>query len=147
MASEFEQVDLFCYRRHGFMPNALVLKAQIRGTWAICPRCALGADPDPKCLREIHWAAIVSDKLATRFKRITYAPTPKIRKMGMVVPGTTPRAGGATAEDYKKRDAALHRQDDDARVQGYKDQDHKLSELADVERLRQRYLQRIREVG
>lgn len=146
MPSDFVIVSAFCYRRHGFLPEAVVPKVQVRGEWVICPRCALGADPDPMCMNEVHWAWIVPDGAATRAEASRFAPLKVREKVGrkMDVPSMKVRGGGKTLEDDRERDRLLHDAETEARRRGYADVDALYADLARVERIKQRYEARIR---
>jgi hypothetical protein len=146
---DFIEADLYCYRRanHGYMPRSLIPRAHVRGQWAICPRCAMGADPDPRCLREIHYALIVEDHLPTKLGTGVWAPRKYILDKGWGAPATRRRAGTFTLEDARRRDGLLHAADAEARRRGYRDRDQLYSELADVEAIKRRYESRIRDGG
>jgi len=126
-------LDVFCYRRHGYMPEQVVPEPHIKGEWAICPRCALGADIDPRCANEIHMARIVQDsrnptatKTVGKFASETLMRTAK--KLG--TPGwgykdAVVTTAERTLADDRARDALRRRQDAEARAVGYTSNDAK----------------------
>lgn len=146
---------LFCYRRHGWMGDQLVRTEQVKGEWVVCPRCALGADPDPQCLMEVHYARIMDEKVPTATSTARRFLKDSLRIMAKRTGNSgwgykAPRIDTArkTLADDTVHDAVRRKQDEDARAAGYRDHDHKKAEAVLRHGLQWvEYVQSIRQEG